>query len=91
MESAMRERLKGAPARCWLSIALLTMPLAGCVTARSEAMRAACPPLASYPPEFQRRAAAELQAMPAGSAVGQMIVDYGRLRDACRVMGGRNG
>jgi hypothetical protein len=67
------------------------MPLAGCVTARSEATRAACPPLASYPPEFQRRAAAEMEALPPGSPLAQMIVDYGRLRDACRAMGGRNG
>jgi hypothetical protein len=54
-------------------------------------MRAACPPLASYPPEFQRRAAAEMEALPPGSPLAQMIVDYGRLRDACRAMGGRNG
>jgi hypothetical protein len=62
------------------------MPLAGCATARSEATRAACPPLTTYPPAFQSRAAVELGALPAGSAVGQMVVDYGRLRDACRAI-----
>lgn len=85
----MRERLKGGPARSWAGIALSTMLLAGCATAHSS--RVTCPPLVTYPPEFQRRAAAELDALPAGSAVGQMIVDYGRHRDACRAMGGRNG
>ena len=28
--------------------------------------------------------AAELRALPAGSQIGQMIVDYGKTRDACR-------
>jgi hypothetical protein len=67
------------------------MPLVGCATARSDGARVACPPLTSYPPDFQRRAASELQALPAGSAVAQMIVDYGRHRDACRALEGRNG
>ncbi len=60
------------------------MLLAGCGAATSSATR--CPPLATYPPAFQSRAAGELQALPAGSAVGQLVVDYGRLRDACRAI-----
>lgn len=82
----MQQRLKGGQARCWASIALSTMLLAGCATAHSS--RAPCPALATYPPDMQRRAADELAALPAGSAVGIMVVDYGKLRDACRAMRG---
>ena len=71
----------------WPSIASLTIPLAGCATANSS--RTACPPLVTYPPDFQRRAAGELQALPPGSAIGRMIVNYGRHRDACRTLEGR--
>jgi hypothetical protein len=45
-----------------------------------------CPPLATYPPAFQERAAAELRALPPGSAVGQLVADYGKQRDACRAI-----
>lgn len=60
------------------------MLLAGCQGAPSS--RTACPPLASYSPAFQQRAAGELRALPAGSAVGQLVVDYGKQRDACRAI-----
>ena len=43
-----------------------------------------CPPLNSYSALQQRQAAAELRKMPK-SQVAQMIVDYGKLRDACRI------
>lgn len=69
-----------------LSIALSTTLLAACQTPPFS--RTTCPPLVTYSPEFQRRAASELQALPAGSAVGAMIVDYGKARDACRAIRG---
>jgi hypothetical protein len=37
-----------------------------------------------YPLEFQRRAAAELVALPPGSALARMIDDYGELRARIR-------
>lgn len=58
--------------------------LAGCQAAPSS--RVSCPPLATYSPAFQAQAAAELRALPQGSAVGQLVVDYGRQRDACRAI-----
>lgn len=43
-----------------------------------------CPPLTSYSAVQQRQAAAELRKIPR-SQVAQMIVDYGKMRDACRL------
>ncbi|QEX18553.1 hypothetical protein FRZ44_38600 [Hypericibacter terrae] len=47
----------------------------------------ACPPVPVYSPEFQWRLADEIHALPPGSALGQAVIDYKRLRDqlrACR-------
>jgi hypothetical protein len=43
-----------------------------------------CPPLTSYSAAFQRLAAEELKALPPGAALGILVVDYGKIRDACR-------
>lgn len=43
-----------------------------------------CPPLISYSAVQQKQAAAELRKIPQ-SQVAQMIVDYGKMRDACRI------
>lgn len=64
-----------------LSIASLPMLLGGCVRATFKA----CPPLVTYSKQFQARAADELDALKPGARIGTMIVDYGKLRDACRV------
>jgi hypothetical protein len=45
---------------------------------------ARCPPLETYSPENQKMAAAELRGLPGKSIVGQMVADYGTLRDKCR-------
>ncbi len=45
----------------------------------------ACPPLVAYTPEFNRRLADELEAMPAGTAVERAILDYATLRDQVKV------
>jgi hypothetical protein len=42
-----------------------------------------------YSAAQQDRAAAELAALPQSAQIGAMIVDYGKMRDACRVGGGR--
>jgi hypothetical protein len=60
------------------------MLLTGCSAAGS---RTACPPLATYSPAFQQQAAGELRTLPPGSAVGQLVADYGKQRDACRAIG----
>lgn len=43
-----------------------------------------CPPLTAYSAVQQKQAAAELRKMPK-SQVAKMIIDYGKLRDACRL------
>lgn len=43
-----------------------------------------CPPLIRYTAVQQKKAAQELRALPHGQ-VAQMIVDYGKMRDACRL------
>lgn len=43
-----------------------------------------CLPLASYSPEEQRKAAAELAALPQGSSLAKLVIDYGKLRAADR-------
>ena len=45
----------------------------------------ACPPLVDYSAERQTLAAKELRSLPKGSQLAHMIVDYGKLRRACRL------
>lgn len=54
--------------------------LAACQTTRGGD----CPPLVTYSVQQQRQAAAELRKM-SKSQIAKMIVDYGKMRDACRV------
>lgn len=54
--------------------------LAGCNTPGGG-----CPPLPKYSVPTQREAAAALRALPKGSAIGKLVVDYKKMRDACRV------
>jgi hypothetical protein len=56
--------------------------LAGCVTERSDG--APCPPVVAYSREFLARAADELDSLPIGSAIEQMLVDYQVMRDQAR-------
>ena len=60
---------------------LFSLALAGCQTVTSG-----CPPLVTYSAEFQREAAGELRTLSAGSRVATMVVDYGKMRDACRAV-----
>lgn len=56
--------------------------LTGCATAGFEADGlAACPPVVEYSRDFQARAAEELELLPNGSAVVEMVGDYAVLRD----------
>lgn len=67
-------------AKLLLSIALPTTLLTGC----NQASSSGCPPLVTYPVDFQKKAAQELRA--AGGNVQVLVTDYGQLRDACRAM-----
>ena len=57
--------------------------LAGCATERSDG--APCPPVVAYSREFLARAADELDVLPPGSAIEQMLIDYQVTRDQARV------
>lgn len=68
-------------------IASLRMLPLVCVAAISSctATVGGCPPLVTYSKQFQAQAADELDALKPQSKLGTMIVDYSKLRDACRV------
>ena len=53
--------------------------LAECATGRTDG--APCPPVVAYSPEFLARATVELDSLPIGSAIEQMLVDYQVMRD----------
>lgn len=73
-------------ARCWkrrlAALAIVTSLFSGCATVRSEDGRlATCPPVVEYGREFQARAADELALLPEGSAIAEMLADYGVMRE----------
>ena len=76
-------------AGCWkprlIALATVTIFLTGCARVASD--HTACPPVVAYPAAFQDRAAAEVEALPTGSALETMLADYHVLRRqaaACR-------
>ncbi|HBR99404.1 MAG TPA: hypothetical protein DD979_18805 [Gammaproteobacteria bacterium] len=58
--------------------------LSACATANSERAVGVCPPVVEYSAGFQARAAKELQALPEGSAVVEMLSDYAVMREQAR-------
>ena len=66
-------------------LAIAASLLAGCATERSDG--APCPPVVAYSREFLARAADELDSLPAGSAIEQMLADYQVMRDQARACG----
>lgn len=66
-------------------LAIAASSLAGCATDRSDG--APCPPVVAYSQEFLGRAAGELDALPPGSAIEQMLADYQVMRDQARACG----
>lgn len=73
-------------ARCsTLRLAVLAIAvslLTACATAGSEPRIATvCPPVVEYSREFQARAADELDLLPGGSAIAEMLSDYAVLRN----------
>lgn len=47
---------------------------------------AKCPVLKSYTPEQQKKAAQELKDLGVDSQIANMMVDYSKMRDACRAI-----
>jgi hypothetical protein len=60
----------------------VTIWLSGCaaVSSNGGALRA-CPPVVEYSREFQGRAAEELDMLPDGSAIVEMLSDYAVIRE----------
>lgn len=78
-------------AACWkpgrIAPVIATLFLSGCAAAGSN--HRACPPVVEYPRTFQARAAAEVEALPPGSAIEVMLADYAVLRAQARACAGR--
>lgn len=75
------------PRRVGLVIA--TIWLAGCAAGGSErSVVALCPPVVAYNAAFLARAADEVEALPDGSALAEMIADYGVMREQARACEG---
>ena len=56
------------------------------MTATSELVTVRCPPLVDYSKDFQTQTANELVKLPGDNPLSTMIVDYGKLRKACRAV-----
>lgn len=66
-------------------LALATSWLGGCATGGSEPpVVAVCPPVVEYSAGFQARAAGELEWLPEGSAIVEMLSDYAVMREQAR-------
>jgi hypothetical protein len=61
------------------------MLLSGCAKETFSPVTLLCPSIVTYSAEFQIKAAEELQTLPPGSAVAELVRDYGQLRDRIRV------
>jgi hypothetical protein len=59
--------------------------LTACATAGSEQrVVTVCPPVVEYSREFQARAAEQLELLPKGSAIVDMLGDYAVMREQAR-------
>ena len=67
------------------ALAIVTSLLSACATVSSERVVGVCPPVVKYDAELQARAAGQVQALPDGSAIVEMLTDYAVMRDQERV------
>ena len=66
-------------------LVIAAISLIACATANFDPrMATVCPPLVEYSREVQARAAHELDVLPDGSAVAEMLSDYSVMRDQAR-------
>ncbi|WGG59346.1 hypothetical protein [Brucella intermedia] len=72
-------------------LVIVTISLTGCATVASDLrITTICPPVVEYSREFQARAADELDLLPEGSALAEMLADYSVMRDQARSCRGRS-
>ncbi|TVR78609.1 MAG: hypothetical protein EA405_14160 [Rhodospirillales bacterium] len=63
--------------------------LSGCATVGSDLrIVTVCPPVVEYSREVQARAAEELDGLPDGSAIAEMLSDYAVMREQARACRG---
>lgn len=79
-------------ARCWkrqlAALAIATSSLTGCATVGSNPpIATVCPPVFEYSREFQARVADELELLPEGSVISEMLLDYSVLREQVQACG----
>lgn len=70
------------------ALAIVTSLLAGCAKVSSESVVGVCPPVVEYDIGFRARAAAEVQALPDGLAIVEMLSDYVVMREQSRTCHG---
>ena len=75
----------GCSMRRLAALVIAAISLTGCATVGSEPrIPTICPPVVAYSREFQARAADELDLLPEGSAIAEMLADYSVMRDQAR-------
>ncbi|CUA90266.1 hypothetical protein Ga0061061_1129 [Chelatococcus sambhunathii] len=80
------DSIAGCSMRRLAALAIVTISLTGCATVASDPRVATvCPPVVEYSREFQARAADELDLLPEGSALAEMLADYSVMRDQARI------
>nr|WP_114966665.1 hypothetical protein [Alkalilacustris brevis] len=77
-------------AGCWrrrlAALAVVTSWLSGCAADGSDLPTAnVCPTVSEYSREFHARAVEELELLPDGSVIAEMLVDYSVMRDQARI------
>ena len=68
-------------------LAIVTSLLGACATVNSERSTGVCPPVVEYDTGFQERAAEEVQALPEGSEIVEMLSDYAVMREQAGACG----
>ena len=69
------------------ALVIVTSLLSACATVSSERITGVCPPVVEYDAGVQARVAMEVQALPEGSVIVEMLSDYAVMREqlrACR-------
>ena len=55
------------------------------ITACQSVNVSGCPPLVEYSALTQKKAAEELRSLPKDSQIAKLVIDYNKMRKACRL------
>lgn len=73
--------------RCVIIMFVIAFFISGCATTGGTPINISqCPPLKSYSKAQRERAAQELRKLANNSELAVFISDYGKLREACRLI-----